>query len=213
MHDDNNPPINYKENIVVVFFCRCGYYSSNPYDFNDYANADDSYKFKREKQKEREIFMLGEELFKLQEENKKLNNNLIKANQSIKNMINNKDNEIINLNKINNLYLELQNKEKEIKELKSKLSNNSGIKKYVDFNSIIVVHFISSDQKINCGIKCLKTDTFAEVEEQLYRVYEEYRETNNHFISKGRQILRFKKICENNINDKDKIQLVQFNNY
>ena len=68
-----------------------------------------------------------------------------------------------NHNNINNLYLELKNKEKEINELKLKLYNKSGIKKYVDFNNIIVVHFISSDQKINCGIKCLKTDTFAEV--------------------------------------------------
>ena len=87
--------------------------------------------------------------------------------------------------------------------MKLKLSNNSDIKKYVDFNSIIVIHFISSDQKINCGIKCLKTDIFAEVKEQLSKVYGEYRETNNHFISKGKQILRFKKICENIINDKD----------
>ena len=54
----------------------------------------------------------------------------------------------------------------------------------------------------------MKTDTFAEVEEKLYQQYEEYRETNNNFITKGKIVLRFKKICENNIKDGDKIQLV-----
>ena len=72
----------------------------------------------------------------------------------------------------------------------------------------MVVNFISSDQKINYGIKCLKTDTFAEVEEKLYQKYEEYRETNNNFISKGNVILRFKKIYENNIADGDKVELI-----
>ena len=206
-------PLIYKPNASYRFFCRCGYHSSNPLDFNRVKQKGTYYDRKRGIQLEREIFMLREELYKLQEEKKKVNNNLIKANQTIYNLINNKNNEMTNHNNINNLYLELKNKEKEINELKLKLYNKSGIKKYVDFNNIIVVHFISSDQKINCGIKCLKTDTFAEVEEQLYRVYEEYSETNYHFISKGKQILRFKTISENNIHDKDKIQLVQFNNY
>ena len=33
----------------------------------------------------------------------------------------------------------------------------------------------------------------SEVEEKLYQRYEEYRETNNNFIGKGKIILRFKK--------------------
>ena len=78
----------------------------------------------------------------------------------------------------------------------------------MNYDDIIYVHFISTDQKINYPIKCLKTDTFAQVEEKLYQEYEEYRETNNNFISKGRLILRFKKLCENNIKDGDKIQLL-----
>ena len=69
----------------------------------------------------------------------------------------------------------------------------------------MVVHFISGDGKINYGIQCLKTDIFAEVEEKLYQIYDEYRETNNIFIAKGNIVKRFKKICENNINNGDKI--------
>jgi hypothetical protein len=37
----------------------------------------------------------------------------------------------------------------------------------------------------------LKTETFAEVEEKLYKRYEEYRETNNNFLAKGNLVLRF----------------------
>ncbi len=54
----------------------------------------------------------------------------------------------------------------------------------------------------------MKTDTFAEVEEKLYQNYPEYRETNNNFIFKGKIILRFKTVFENNIQDGDKIQLL-----
>ena len=43
---------------------------------------------------------------------------------------------------------------------------------------------------------------------KLYQKYEDYRETNNNFIGKGKLILRFKKISENGIEDGDKIQLL-----
>ena len=82
-------------------------------------------------------------------------------------------------------------------------------KKSFNNDDIISVHFISSDQNINCPIKCLKNDTFAEVEEKLYQKYQEYRETNNKFLSKGISVMRFKKIIENNINDGDKIELIK----
>ena len=45
----------------------------------------------------------------------------------------------------------------------------------------MVVHFNSGDGKIDHGIKCLPTETFAEVEEKLYKIYDEYRETNTVF--------------------------------
>ena len=97
-------------------------------------------------------------------------------------------------------------KDIEINDLKDKSGKD---KKFVDFDNIIVIDFISSDQNINCGIKCLKTDTFAEVEEKLYQRYEKFRETNNNFIANGKLILRFKKIFENGIKDGDKIQLIK----
>ena len=91
-------------------------------------------------------------------------------------------------------------KDNEIKELKLKIDNliNGGTK-LVDINKIRVVQFISTDQSIICGIDCCLTDTFAEVEEKLYKIYPEYRETNNVFTVDGRPILRFKTIADNNI--------------
>ena len=131
-----------------------------------------------------------------------LENKLIEANKILSNIKNNKPQN----NNFNNLQEIIKNKDIEINNLKSQLQNNK--KTPVNFEDIIIVHFISTDQKINYPINCLKTDTFAQVEEKLYQKYEEYREKNYNFISKGRLILRFKKICENNIENGDKIQLV-----
>ena len=64
---------------------------------------------------------------------------------------------------------------------------------------MMCVYFTSSDQNINYPIPCINTDKFAEVEKKLYKEYPEYRNTNNYFISNGKQILRFKTIGENNI--------------
>ena len=56
-------------------------------------------------------------------------------------------------------------------------------------------------------MQCLKTETFAQVEEKLYEKYREYKNTNNKFISNGRSILRFKTVEENNIRNGDTVQL------
>ena len=99
------------------------------------------------------------------------------------------------------------NKDKELDIIKMNKPKDG----YVNYNNIMVVHFNSGDGKIDHGIKCLPTETFAEVEEKLYQIYDEYRETNNIFLAKGSVIKRFKKMSENNIQNGDKIQLQNFN--
>ena len=134
--------------------------------------------------------------------NLKLENDLAKANKAISNLSsNNQQND-----NITNLKEIIKSKDIEINNLKLQLQNNK--KTPVNLEDIIAIQFISTDQRISYPIKCLKTETFAEVEEKLYQKYEEYREKNNNFIAKGRLILRFKKICENNIENGDKIQLL-----
>ena len=145
---------------------------------------------------------LKNEINKLNDENRKLKNELTKAKRITSNNINLPNNQHENANMIkqlNDLIIMKDN-------LEFKLQNKDKKDLLVNYDNILFVHFISLDQKINCGIKCLKTDTFAEVEEKLYQ---KYRETNNNFITKGRTVLRFKKIFENNIQDGDKIQLLK----
>ena len=119
------------------------------------------------------------------------------------------DTEITKLkNEIINLKSQLILKDNEIKDLKIKKID----KPVYDINDIIVINFISTDYSINQGIKCLADETFAEAEERLYKIFDEFRNTNNIFLFKGEQILRFKKIRENKIYDGAHIQLVKYDN-
>ena len=108
---------------------------------------------------------------------------------------------IDNLNNYMNNYRNIiSQKDIELNNLKSQLNNNkNNIPNNINFDDIMVVNFISSDQTIHYAAKCLKTNTFAEIEENLYKQYPQYRETNNNFIANGTQILRFKTIAENKI--------------
>ena len=139
-------------------------------------------------------------------ENNKLKEDLIKANKIISNIQNN--NETKNLkDEINKLKYELNMKENEIKDLNNKIKNSIQKEMKVDYNDIMVINFVSGDFSVNCGIKCLPTDIFAEVEEKLYKRFNNLRNTNNMFMANAKPILRFKKICENNIQDGDVLQL------
>ena len=153
---------------------------------------------------------LEEENKKLRIENEKLKSDLLKANEIISCIHNNQinNNEINNLKKENEkLKYQLNIKENEIKDLKLKIQNNIiDLPKY-NLNEIMVVNFISQDSSVNEGMKCLSTDIFAEVEEKLYKKYDNLRNTNNMFTANAKPVLRFKKLCENGIKDGDKIQL------
>ena len=179
-------------------------YKSMDYKSNQINNSMNNNSIIELNNYKKENLRLKKQINKLQQENHQLNNDLKKANQMI---ISIQQKEIDYNNQINNLKIKLKDKEIEINNLTKKTSNNDNSKKYVDYNNIIVVHFISGDGRINYGIKCLKTDTFAEVEEKLYQVYDEFRETNNIFLANGNIVKRFKKMSENNIKNGDKIQL------
>ena len=147
---------------------------------------------------------LKEQINNSQQEIIRLNNNLQNANQNLINL----QQKLFNyINRVNNLKLQLKDKDKELDIIKMNKPKDG----YVNYNNIMVVHFNSGDGKIDHGIKCLPTETFAEVEEKLYQIYDEYRETNNIFLAKGSVIKRFKKMSENNIQNGDKIQLQNFN--
>ena len=163
-----------------------------------------------------EINRLKIELNKYKIENENLKNNLIKANQinesQQRNQINYSNYQIIiqNLQNENiNLKNQLNLKMNEINQLKLKIQNNRKEDELVNINDIMVINFISTDNSVHCGIKCLPKYTFAKVEEELYQFYDNLRNTNNAFIVKGRSILRFKTIKENNIHNGDIVQLIK----
>ena len=145
---------------------------------------------------------LKDEISKLNKEIKQLNEELNKSTSFSSRVDIDQSNIITSLNEI------IKNKDKEINDLKYKMKSEEKTERLFKFEDIMVINFTSFDKNIFCGIKCLKTDTFAEVEEKLYRKYDNYRETNNNFEIKGKEILRFKKICENNIQDGDVVYLI-----
>ena len=106
----------------------------------------------------------------------------------------------MNINEINNLKQIIIQKDKEINELKSKIPKSN-----VNMDEIMVINFLSTDQNIRCSISCLADDTFAEVEEKLYKKFDKFRDTNNVLLFGGNIILRFKKVRENNLHDGDTI--------
>ena len=135
-----------------------------------------------------------------------LKNQLIKANKTIEqqklkieelqNKLNNYNNTINNYNNIiNQKDIELNNLRTQLNNINNNMNNNINI----NINDMMSVNFISMDQNVHFSVGCLKTNTFAEVEEKLYKQYPEYRETNNNFIANGTQVLRFKTIAENKI--------------
>ena len=138
-----------------------------------------------------------------------MKNELSKANKIIEQQkltinelqskLNNYNTTINNLNnEINNYKYIISQKDIELNNFKSQLNNNIP-NNNVNFNDILCVNFISSDQNVHYAATCLKTNTFAEIEEKLYKQYPQYRETNNNFIANGTQVLRFKTIAENKI--------------
>ena len=142
-----------------------------------------------------------------------LKNELSKANKIIeqqKSIINDLQNKLKKCNnyeiQINNLNNIIVQKDIEINNLKNQLNNinnisNNNISNNVNFNEIVIVNFISMDQNVHYAIAALKNNTFAEIEEKLYKQYPKYRETNNNFITNGSTVLRFKTIAENKISN------------
>jgi len=192
--------------IILVKICIDFQKPQKNLDNNNMENEIEKYK--------RENNQLKEKIEKLKEDNRNLNNELFKANKIITNINNQQkiENQNININELQRLKEEIKFKEKRIKDLKIELENerNKINNKFVNYNDVMVVYFTSTDQIINnFGIKCLKTETFAEVEDKLYKEFDEFRETNNAFIVNGQPILRFKKLYENNIKDGNKIQLIK----
>ena len=137
---------------------------------------------------------------------KKENENIIKQKE---NKLKNLENEIKNLNYIlednekKNAFF-IDKKDKEIKILKEEINNiknnNNNNHNKIKNGNIIDAKFLSTDNRINNYIiKCYDEDIFATVEEELYKAFPSFRETNNIFIVNSLPVLRFKSMKDNKI--------------
>ena len=67
--------------------------------------------------------------------------------------------------------------------------------------------FTSVDQKAHYSIICKNTDTIHRLEEELYKEYPEFSETDNYFLCNGQVINKFKTFEVNHIKNGDTIVL------
>ena len=119
----------------------------------------------------------------------------------MKNKIINYKNSFENNSIINSLNNTIYQQQQQINQLRIKLQNDNSSQNINIFNrsQMRCVHFISTDSKVHFSVPCLGDDLFVEIEKKLYEQFPEYTETNNYFLSQGKQILRFKTISQNNI--------------
>ena len=122
-------------------------------------------------------------------------------------------NNIQNLkNKIKSLEKELNKKNEEIQQLLSQNNNNQGNYEITSINpgeEIMCINFVSmSNQDINnYGLVCKNTDLFIRAEERLYEDFPQFKKYETYFEANGKRIKRFQTLSENNIKDKNVINL------
>ena len=143
---------------------------------------------------------------KVNQLNIELNNQLKKYND-LTNNTQNQSLQNINMNySKESLYQTILEKDKEIKELRIKLSRFPFELK--EGEKLMTVNFISADQKVqHYSLICKNTDTFNVLEKKLYEDYKEFYETENYFTFNGNKIHKLKSLDENNIRNNDIIML------
>ena len=92
-------------------------------------------------------------------------------------------------------------KEKEIKELKLKLSRFPFVVE--EGEKLMSVNFVSTDKKLISSIICKNTDEFHKIESQLYKIHPEYFKNEISFTFNGKKIKGFKTLEQNGIKNDD----------
>ena len=113
----------------------------------------------------------------------------------------NNENKLSKDNQNNNVINSILEKDKEIKELRLKLSRFPI--QLEEGEKLISVIFESSDQKVHYSIICKNTSKFSIIEGKLYEEYNDYEELETFFTVNGRRINRNKTLDENKIKNND----------
>ena len=145
---------------------------------------------------------------------KNKNQELINENTILKEKLNklNMDNIQDLKNKIKSLEKELNKKNEEIQQLLSQNNNNQGKYKITSINpgeEIMCINFVSMGRQDinNYGLVCKNTDLFIRAEERLYEDFPQFKKYETYFEANGKRIKRFQTLSENNIKDKNVINL------
>ncbi len=115
-------------------------------------------------------------------------------------------------NKIKSLEKELNLKNEKINQLLSQNNNNQGryeITSIKPGEKIMCINFVSmGNQDINnYGLVCKNTDLFIRTEERLYEDFPQFKKCETYFVVNGKRIKRFLTLSENNIKDKNVINM------
>ena len=115
-------------------------------------------------------------------------------------------------NKIKSLEKELNLKNEKINQLLSQNNNNQGkyeITSIKPGEKIMCINFVSmGNQDINnYGLVCKNTDLFIRTEERLYEDFPQFKKCETYFVVNGKRIKRFLTLSENNIIDKNVINM------
>jgi len=129
----------------------------------------------------------------------------IEKNRILKEKINQFENLSNNTANVNELLKAVLKKDKEIEELKLKLSRFPF--ELAQGEKLISIIFASTDQKVLYSTICKNTDKFGNIELKLYDAYPDYSESVNIFTVNGKKINRSKNLDENKIKNHDTIIL------
>ena len=148
---------------------------------------------------EEKINILNSQLFEEKNKNKKLikeNSELKEKIEQLNFRINNQINNSNIQNKMNELYEKILDLEEKLKRFPFILEKNE---------QLMSIIFSSVDQKIHYSIVCKNTDKIHKLEEELYREYPQFSETDNYFMCKGKVLNKFHSFEKNNIKNGDVI--------
>jgi len=125
---------------------------------------------------------------------------IIKENKKLK-----KENEEKSI-LIEKLNEELRKRDNEIRELNKELESKYQ-SEFSKREKLMAIIFISMDEKIHSTIICKNTDPFIKIEEMLYEIYPDYKESENNFLVNGHRVIKSKTLEQNNIHNNDIIIL------
>ena len=109
------------------------------------------------------------------------------------------------IKKINELEELIKEKDKELKDLKSKIEKNDLVPTLNPGEEVIAVNFTSCEMDINCPMPCKKNTLLSRLEEKLYNDYPRYKDFPTYLTVNGTIVSRFKTLEENGIKNKNSI--------